>query len=87
MFGPMPAQGFFLRHLRNLEMSHVEVAPVAKDGRPSFVLEGVERADFIAITAPASPPAFVLCHARDVRVLLSGAAKDKVIESAIDRVF
>src|ERR1700733_6028396 len=25
MFGPMPAQGFYLRHIRNLEMSHVEV--------------------------------------------------------------
>jgi hypothetical protein len=39
VFGPMPAHGFFLRHLRHLEMSHVEIAPMAMDGRPAFVLE------------------------------------------------
>ena len=26
MFGTMPSSGFFLRHIRNLEMSHVEIA-------------------------------------------------------------
>jgi polygalacturonase len=85
MFGRMPAQGFFLRHLRNLEMSHVEIAPIDKDVRPSFVLEDVTRADFIAITAPTEPPAFALRSAKDVRILLSRAAKDVVLDTAIDR--
>ena len=62
MFGPMPAQGFFLRHLRNLELSHVEIAPMTKDERPSFVLQNVERADFLAITAPTVPQAFALAE-------------------------
>ena len=79
MFGAMPAQGFFLRHLRNLEMSHVEIAPMAKDGRPSFVLEDVTRADFLAVTAPTSPAAFALRSASDVRVSLSRAAHDAVL--------
>lgn len=85
MFGPMPAQGFFLRHLRNLELSHVEIAPMAADGRPSFVLEDVSRADFIAITAPTEPAAFALRNARDVRILLSRAAKDVVLDTATDK--
>jgi polygalacturonase len=85
MFGPMPAQGFFLRHIRNLEMSHVEVAPLTKDGRPSFVLEEVERADFLAITAPTMPAAFALRKATDVRVHLSRAAKDAVLQTATDQ--
>ena len=85
MFGPMPAQGFYLRHVRNLEMSHVEIAPMAKDLRPSFVLEDVERADFLAVTAPNIPAAFDLRQAKDVRVMWSRAAKDAVIETAVGR--
>jgi polygalacturonase len=86
VFGPMPAQGFFLRHLRRLEMSHVEINPMVNDGRPSFVLEDVERADFLAITAPTSPAAFALRHARDIRVSLSRAAKDAVLDTAVNQV-
>ncbi len=85
MFGPMPAQGFFLRHLRGLEMSHVEIAPMAVDSRPSFVLEDVDRSDFLAITAPTSPRAFHLRRTSDLRVHLSRAAKDAVIDTASDQ--
>lgn len=86
MFGPMPAQGFFLRHLNRLEMSHVEIAPMTKDVRPSFVLEDVNRADFLAVTAPTSPQAFALRKATDVRVLMSRAAKDTVFDTAADQM-
>jgi polygalacturonase len=86
MFGPTPSQGFFLRHLRNLEMSHVEVAPMTPDLRPSFVLTGVDRADFIAVTAPATPPAFAFRKASDVRVQVSRAARDTVLARADDRM-
>ncbi|GGA69304.1 exo-poly-alpha-D-galacturonosidase [Edaphobacter acidisoli] len=82
MFGPMPAQGFFFRHVRNLEMSHVEVAPMNPDPRPAFALQDVNRADFIAVTAPTNPAAFSLNKVTDLRVLLSRAAKDTVLESA-----
>ena len=34
MFGTMPSQAFFLRHIDRLEMSHVEVTPAAPDARP-----------------------------------------------------
>ena len=82
MFGPMPAQGFFFRHVRNLEMSHVEVAPMNPDPRPSFALQEVERADFIAVTAPTTPAAFSLNKVTDLRILLSRAAKDTVLDTA-----
>ncbi|MEO6803341.1 MAG: glycoside hydrolase family 28 protein [Granulicella sp.] len=82
MFGPMPAQGFFFRHVHNLELSHVEVAPMTPDPRPSFYLEDVNRADFIAVTAPTVNPAFHLNKVTDLRVLLSRAAKDTQMDSA-----
>jgi hypothetical protein len=86
MFGPMPAQGFYLRHIRNLEMSHIEVQAMQPDPRPSFFLEDVDRADFIAVTTPKGIPAFHLNKVTDLRILLSRAAKDVEIDSADDRI-
>jgi polygalacturonase len=82
MFGPMPSQGFFLRHIHNLEFSHVEVAAASPDPRPSFYLDNVNRADFIAVTAPRGIAAFHLDKVTDLRILLSRAAKDTQLESA-----
>jgi polygalacturonase len=82
MFGPTtPSQGFFLRHVDRVEMSHVEVQPATPDQRPSFYLEAVNRADFISVTAPTTPPAFALNKVTDLRILLSRAAKDTQLES------
>jgi len=82
MFGPTPpSQGFFLRHVTNLEMSHVEIQPATPDQRPSFYLEDVNRVDFIAVTAPTAPPAFSLNKVTDLRILISRAAKDTQLES------
>jgi polygalacturonase len=87
MFGPTtPSQGFFLRHINNLEMSHVEVQPAQPDHRPSFCLEGVNRADFIAVTAPTDPPAFRLNNVTDLRILISRAAPDTQLATANDKV-
>ena len=79
-----PTQGFFLRHIDRVEMSHVEVQPMQPDPRPSFYLEGVNRADFIAVTAPTSAeaPAFHLNKVTDLRIALSRAAKDTQMATA-----
>jgi hypothetical protein len=83
MFGhTTPSQGFFLRHIKNFEMSHVEVQPAKADQRPSFYLEDVNRADFIAVTAPTSPAAFALHKVDDLRIALSRAAKDTQLATA-----
>ncbi|MBS1800311.1 MAG: glycoside hydrolase family 28 protein [Acidobacteria bacterium] len=77
-----PSQGFFLRHIDNLEMSHVEVAPATVDARPSFYLDGINRVDFIAVTAPTTPPAFALHKVTDLRIAISRAAKDTQLATA-----
>ncbi|HWW23024.1 MAG TPA: glycoside hydrolase family 28 protein [Edaphobacter sp.] len=86
MFGPMPSQGFFLRHISNLELSHVEVASIAPDPRPSFFLEDITRADFIAVTAPTGPAAFNLNKVTDLRILLSRAAPDTHLSTADSKI-
>jgi polygalacturonase len=80
-FGPTAANAFFIRHLKNLEMSHVEIAPAADDPRPAFWLEDVQRADLFAVTAPAQPN-FALHKVSDLRILWSRGAKDTTLTSA-----
>ncbi len=86
MFGPMPAQGFFFRHVRNLEMSHIEIQPMVPDLRPAMVLEDVNRADFYAITAPATVKNFALRNVADLRIFMSRAGGDTVLSAAADQL-
>ena len=84
-FGPTPSHGFYIRHLRNLEMSHVEVAPANADPRPAFWLEDVHRADFFAITAPKQQN-FSLHNVSEFRLAWSRAAKDTDLAAVEDQV-
>jgi len=86
MFGPMPAQGFYLRHISNLEMSHVEVQCQQPDPRPSFFLQDITRADFVAVTAPVGVPAFHLEKVTDLRILISRAAPDTHLPAADGKI-
>jgi polygalacturonase len=87
MFGSMPASGFFLRHMRNLEMSHVEIANTTPDARPAFYLSDVEGADFFAVTAPrGANGAFALRNVKDLRIGWSRAAADTVLSSADNKL-
>jgi polygalacturonase len=85
MFGPMPSQGFYFRHVARLEVSHSEVHPLAPDPRPSFYLTDVERADFIAVTAPKGQAAFSLHDVSDFRVAISRAAPDTTLDKVDKR--
>jgi polygalacturonase len=86
MFGPMPASGFFLRHVRNIEMSHVEIAATSLDARPVFYLQNVERADFFAVTAPRGAEGSFALHAvKDLRIGWSRAAQDTTIDSVAEK--
>jgi hypothetical protein len=78
-FGQTSSHGFFIRHLKHLEMSHIEIAPINNDPRPAFWLEDVDRADFFAITAPLQPN-FALRKVTDLRILWSRAAKDTTLD-------
>jgi polygalacturonase len=83
--GPTPSHGFFIRHLRNLEMSHIEIAPANPDPRPAFWLEDVHRADFFAVTAPLQPN-FSLQNVSEFRLFWSRAGKDADLAQTANRI-
>jgi polygalacturonase len=69
MFGDIPATGFFLRHIRNLEITNVEIATENPDPRAAFWLKAVEGADFFRVRVPrhSAAPAFDLQQVTDFR--------------------
>lgn len=54
-FFPMPASGFYIRHVKNLDMSNVEISTEESDARPAFYLRDVHGADFFRVKTPSVP--------------------------------
>jgi len=52
MFGVLPATGFFIRHVDNLELTNVEIATEFDDARPALFLEEVASADLFRVKLP-----------------------------------
>jgi hypothetical protein len=78
MFGTTPAHGFFVRHVKGLEMNGIKIECAAEDHRPAFVLEDVNGAQFGMIKVPviAGRPAFVLSSVKDFGVYRSRPLAD-----------
>jgi hypothetical protein len=66
MFGELPAFGFFLRHVRGIELNNIQVSFMKDDLRSAFVLHDVKDVDFHHVKAKlaANVPMFSL---RDVQ--------------------
>jgi polygalacturonase len=90
-FGDIPASGFFIRHVNNIELANVEIAWSQPDVRPVFYLDHVQGADFFRIKTPKSftGPVFALHNVEDFRVNMSRGVSDlqldKVTAKQIDR--
>ena len=76
MFGDMPSQGFYLRHVKNIELSDIEVAAISPDARPTFVLQDAEGVDFFHVKTPTGTHAIVLHDSKDVQVRRVRGVKD-----------
>ena len=83
MFGATSAHGFFVRHVRGLEMESIKIEHSNQDARPVFVLTDVQRVDFERIKAPsaAGVPTFVLNDVRDFNVSGSKPVPDIDLET------
>jgi polygalacturonase len=82
MFGDLPASGVFARHVRNLELSNVEIATLTSDARPAFWLHDVDGADFFRVRVPqGAAPAFDLRQVKEFRSFGSRRMADVSLES------
>ena len=83
-FGPMPAHGFFLRHVKGIAMRDVEVRAMKEDARPAFVLQDVQGAEFTHIKASrqADGPTFALRNVENFSLMQSRPLPDTHLERA-----
>ena len=80
-FGPMPAQGFFIRHAKGIDMRDIEIKSLQEDHRPAFVLDDVDDADFMHVKTTADAGhMFVLKNVRNFRVAQSRPIPDTYLE-------
>lgn len=56
MFGVTSAHALFARHVRNLELAHVDVRAMQADQRPAMVLQNVEGVDLLATRLESNGP-------------------------------
>ena len=85
--GPLPAQHFYIRHARNLEISNVELRGVTVDARPSFWLGDVNTADLMGVKLTGGiGPAVSLNNVSDFRALANRGLKDVSIEGPISHM-
>jgi len=87
MFGEMPSYGFYIRHVKGLTMTDVEVSYIKDDARPPFVLDDVKGADFHRIKAQrnGTGPTFVLKAVSDFNTNQVWLVPDTRIEQAAQK--
>jgi polygalacturonase len=83
MFGDIPASGFYVRHVSNIEFTNIEIVWSQPDARPVFSLNNVSGAEFFRVKTPKGfgTPLFELNQVDDFNVMASRNAKDIRLES------
>ncbi|MEJ2648101.1 MAG: right-handed parallel beta-helix repeat-containing protein, partial [Sedimentisphaerales bacterium] len=66
-FGLIPAYGFFIRHVKGIELSNIDIGYEDEDFRPAFILDDVTEAEFRNVESqrPEDVPSFVLKNVKD----------------------
>jgi polygalacturonase len=87
MFGTTPAHGFFIRHVKGIDLTQLKLQTAAVDRRPAFLLNDVEDAQFALLKLPqaANVAAFSLDDVRNLSLLQSRPLADTWIEKADKR--
>lgn len=87
MFGAIPAYGFFVRHVKGLEMRDVEVSFAKEELRPAFVLDNVKGVELRGLKAQrtADVPMFVLKNVEDFSVQQTKGVPDTRLERVVEK--
>ena len=89
MFGEMPAYGFFVRHVRGLEMNAVRVSYAKDDVRAPFILTNAKSVDLRDIKAHHAPnvATFILKDVEDFSLQHSWPLRDIRLTKVVKQQF
>lgn len=76
MFGDMPSQGVYLRHVKNVSIRDLEVVALNNDERPAIVMQNVVGADLFHIKTPQKAQVLRLRDSKDINALWVRGLKD-----------
>ena len=82
MCGELPAYGFFIRHVKGLQMRDVELSYLKPDMRPPFWLNDVNGISFVnlRVQRESEVPSFVFRNVSDFSILQSWPLPDQRLE-------
>ena len=88
-FGTISSWGMFARHVKDLEVSNLEISYMTNDFRPAFILDDVKGAEFRFIKAQKAvdAPTFQLKNVEGFNVFQSSPVADTKIERVDQRSF
>jgi len=88
-FGLMPAYGFFIRHVKGIELINVNLGFMETDQRPAFVLQDVSDAGFYNVDAQKveGVPTLQLKDVKDLTIRNCDGLNDTLIGQAGDQSF
>ncbi len=81
MFGEIPAYGFFIRHVRGLQMSDISLKYLKEDSRAPFIISDGKAIDLfhLQMDRAASVPSFILNEVEDFSLRQSLPLRDLVL--------
>ena len=78
MFGPIPAYGFYCRHLKNLKLEEIDLRLQKPDQRPALLFEAVEQLIITAVEAETGKNVTAPFYFKDTkRVIISNCLVPK----------
>ncbi len=84
-FQRMPANGFYIRHAKNVEFRDVEIRALAADVRPTFGLAEVDGAQFFNVRGPSNVPLFSLENVTDFRAFQNKRVPDTELDEVKEK--
>jgi len=81
MFGEIPAYGFFIRHVRGLQMSDISLKYLSADARPPFIISDAKTIDLnhVKMDRAAGVPSIILNDIEDLSIRQSPPLNDTVL--------
>jgi polygalacturonase len=88
-FGPIPAHGFFIRHVKGIDMHDVEIKYAKEDLRPACLLDDVEGASFarMRLSRASNAPVIALNNVKDFEIRDSRPVPDGHFDEVESKLF
>ncbi len=88
-FGVLPAYGFYIRHVQNMELRNVEISFMGKETRPAFVMDDVKGIELRNVKAQKADGAslFVLKNVEDFVMKDSKPIAEKLVSKTGEMKF